>query len=58
MLRAWVLDFKGSWENYVPRIEFMYNNSYQATIQMVPYEVLYWSVGHLHVGMELVKASS
>ncbi|GLT54354.1 hypothetical protein SLA2020_275570 [Shorea laevis] len=33
MLRACVLDFKGSWIQYLPLIEFAYNNSYQATIE-------------------------
>ena len=41
MLRACVLDLKGSWEEHLPLIEFAYNNSYQASIQMVPYEALY-----------------
>ena len=38
MLRACVLDLKGSWEEHLPLIEFAYNNSYQASIQMAPYE--------------------
>ncbi|KAJ4977845.1 hypothetical protein NE237_008625 [Protea cynaroides] len=41
MLRACVIDFKGSWGEKLPLIEFAYNNSYQATIQMSPYEALY-----------------
>ena len=41
MLRAWVLDHKGSWEEHLPLVEFAYNNSYQASIQMAPYEALY-----------------
>ena len=41
MLRAYVLDFQGSWSKYLPLIEFAYNNSYQATIGMAPYEALY-----------------
>ena len=41
MLRACVLDFKGSWEEHFPLVEFAYNNSYQASIQMAPYEALY-----------------
>ena len=39
MLRACVLDHKGSWEDYLPLVEFAYNNSYQASIQMASYEV-------------------
>ena len=41
MLRACVLDRKGSWEEHLPLVEFAYNNSYQASIQMDPYEALY-----------------
>ena len=32
MLRACVLDFKGSWEEHLPLVEFAYNNSYHASI--------------------------
>ena len=41
MLRACVLDFKGSWDKYLALAEFTYNNSYQTTIGMAPYEALY-----------------
>ena len=41
MLRACVLDHKGSWEEHFPLVEFAYNNSYQASIQMAPYKALY-----------------
>ena len=41
MLRACVLDHKGSWEVHLPLVEFAYNNNYQASIQMAPYEALY-----------------
>ena len=41
MLRACVLDHKGSWEEHLPLLEFTYNNSYQVSIQMAPYEALY-----------------
>ena len=41
MLRACVLDLKGSWEERFPLVEFSYSNHYQASIQMAPYEALY-----------------
>jgi hypothetical protein len=41
MLRLCVLDFKGNWINFLPLVEFAYNNSFQATIGMAPYEGLY-----------------
>ena len=40
MLRACVLDHKGSLEEHLPLVKFAYNNSYQASIQMAPYEAL------------------
>ena len=41
MLRACVLDFKGSWNDYLTLVEFAYNNSYHSSIKMAPYEALY-----------------
>ena len=41
MLQACVLDHQGSWEEHLPLVEFSYNNSYQASIQMAPCEALY-----------------
>ena len=41
MLRACVQDHKGSWEEHLPLVEFAYNNNYQASIQMAPYEAMY-----------------
>ncbi|KAK8600587.1 hypothetical protein V6N12_050440 [Hibiscus sabdariffa] len=43
MLRARVIDFGKNWEKSLPLVEFAYNNSYQDSIQMVPYEALYGS---------------
>ncbi|KAK5775737.1 hypothetical protein PVK06_043675 [Gossypium arboreum] len=34
MLRCCVLEFEGSWEKYLPLVEFSYNNSFQSSIQM------------------------
>ncbi|KAK5811692.1 hypothetical protein PVK06_027050 [Gossypium arboreum] len=41
MLRCCILEFSGSWERYLPLIEFAYNNSFQSSIKMAPYEALY-----------------
>ncbi|KAG8474912.1 hypothetical protein CXB51_031631 [Gossypium anomalum] len=41
MLRCCVLEFQGSWERYLPLVEFAYNNSYQTSLKMAPYEALY-----------------
>ena len=41
MLRACVIEFTGSWDDHLALIEFAYNNSYQASVGMAPYEALY-----------------
>ena len=58
MLRACVLDHKGSWEEHLPLVEFAYNNSYQASIQMAPYEALYGRPCRSPIGWTEVGESS
>ena len=41
MLRMCVMDFGGQWDSHLPLIEFAYNNSYHASIEMASYEALY-----------------
>ena len=41
MLRACIINVKGIWEEHLPLVDFTYNNSYQASIWMTPYEALY-----------------
>nr|GEV38093.1 putative reverse transcriptase domain-containing protein [Tanacetum cinerariifolium] len=41
MLRACVLDFKGSWDVHLSLVEFSYNNSYHSSVQCIPFEALY-----------------
>ena len=41
LLRACTLDFGGNWEDHLHLAEFTYNNSYQSTIGMAPFEALY-----------------
>jgi hypothetical protein len=41
MLRACALKHGGSWDKSLPFEEFSYNNSYQASFKMAPFEVLY-----------------
>jgi hypothetical protein len=41
MLRVCALKYKKSWDKSLPYAEFSYNNSYQASIEMAPYEALY-----------------
>ena len=63
------MDFKGGWDEHFPLIEFAYNNSCQASIQMTPYEALYgrpcrspvfWmEVGErLSTGLDLIRDTS
>ena len=66
MLRGCVLDFPRSWDRYIPLMKFAYNNSYQSSIGMTPYEALYrrrcrtpmcWTELNEHkiIGLDLVK---
>ncbi|GJV05696.1 putative reverse transcriptase domain-containing protein [Tanacetum coccineum] len=41
MLRVCVLDFGGSWDVYLPLVEFSYNNSYHSSVRCAPFKALY-----------------
>ena len=41
IMRASVFEFQGNWDEYLPLIEFAYNNSYHSSIGMAPYKALY-----------------
>src|SRR4051812_19907821 len=41
MLRACVISFGKNWEKSLPFAEFAYNNSYQSSLNMAPFEFLY-----------------
>jgi hypothetical protein len=41
MLRACVLTYGKDWEQSLPYAEFSYNNGYQASLGMSPFEALY-----------------
>ncbi len=37
----YVMDQQSKWENYLPLVEFAYNNSYHCSLGMTPYELFY-----------------
>ena len=41
MLRSCVIDYEGRWDRHIPLVEFVYNNSFQSSIGLAPYEALY-----------------
>ncbi|GKE43529.1 putative reverse transcriptase domain-containing protein [Tanacetum coccineum] len=41
MLCACAIDFGKGWVNHLPLVEFLYNNSYHASIKAAPFEALY-----------------
>jgi hypothetical protein len=41
MLRACILEHHRSWDKNLPWAEFSYNNCYQESLKMTPFEVLY-----------------
>ena len=66
MLQGCVMEFWGSWDKYIPLMEFAYNNSFQSSIGMAPYEALYgrkcrtpvcWTELNEHkvIGLDIVK---
>jgi hypothetical protein len=40
-MRSCAFKYGKSWDKSLPYVEFSYNNSYQASIEMAPYEALY-----------------
>ena len=46
-----MIDYEGSWDRHISLVEFVYNNSFQSSIGMAPYEALYGkNVEHRCVG--------
>ncbi|GKC35562.1 putative reverse transcriptase domain-containing protein, partial [Tanacetum coccineum] len=41
MLRACVLDFRGSWDLHLLLVKFLYNISYHSSVRCTPFEALY-----------------
>jgi len=41
MLRMYVMDKPSKWEDYLHLVEFAYNNQYQESLKMSPFEALY-----------------
>ena len=41
ILRACVIHYDKNWDKCLPLAEFSYNNSYQASLKMAPFEALY-----------------
>ena len=41
MLRMYVKNQLGKWEDYIHLVEFAYNNNYQSSLKISPFEVLY-----------------
>ena len=40
-LKRDIMEFKGIWDTHLALMEFAYNNNYQASIEMAPFEALY-----------------
>ena len=66
MLRMYIMDKPGKWEDYLHLVEFSYNNNFQVSIGMSPFKILYgckcntpisWSnlVDKLMLGPDLLK---
>ena len=66
MLRMHVMHQPKKWEDYLPLLEFAYNNGYRESLKMSPFEVLYgrlcntpvsWSnpVNRITIGSDMLK---
>jgi hypothetical protein len=66
MLRMHVMHQPKKWEDYLPLVEFAYNNGYQESLKTSPFEVLYgrpcntpvsWSnpVKIIFIGLDMLK---
>ena len=66
MLGMYVSDYPKKWEDYLHLVEFAYNNHYQASANLSPFEILYgrecnspitWSnlVDRLMLGPNMLK---
>jgi hypothetical protein len=66
MLRMYIRMKQTKWEEYLHLVEFAYNNGYQTSAKMIPFEVLYdkkcktlirWDnpVGRLMMGLEMLQ---
>jgi hypothetical protein len=53
MLRACVLNYPDKWDKCLPLAKFLYNNSYQESLRMAPFEALYDR--HCHTPMNWVE---
>ena len=40
MLRMYVMDKSFKWKDYLHLVEFSYNNGYQSSLKMIPFEAL------------------
>ena len=41
ILRMYIMNQPGKWEDYIYLVEIAYNNNYQSSLKMSPFEVLY-----------------
>jgi hypothetical protein len=51
----YVMDQQKCWEEFFPLVEFAYNNSYQSTIKMAPFEFMYGRMCWMHLSLDQLK---
>ena len=52
MIRMYVMDKPSKWEENLHLVEFSYNNGYQASLKMSPFEALYGRRCNTHVSWD------
>ncbi|KAH9293928.1 hypothetical protein KI387_040867, partial [Taxus chinensis] len=55
MLRMYCMDQQYKWEEYLPLVEFAYNNTYHASLKMAPFEALRGRKCRTHVSWDNVE---
>jgi len=66
MLQMYVMDYPTKWEDYLHMVEFAYNNGYQTSLKLIPFEMMYgrkcrtptgWDnpVEKIILGLEMLK---
>ena len=49
MLRMYVMDKPGKWEYYLHLVEFVYNNHFQVSTRLSPFEIMYGRKCKTHI---------
>lgn len=55
LLCMYCIDHQYKWEEYLPLVEFAYNNSYHTSLGMAPFEALYGHKCHIPISWDRME---